>query len=220
MFAYSLTGLQLADGSVADVEIEENETTARSAVYQLLARLVAAPDTEFAEMIGDGRWAKEMSEATALLPFSWEFGDVPSDDTAQASLEAEHARLFLGGDPAPIFERAHIDDVDACLADLGRSYQYFGLDTTSGERAADDLSTELDFMQYLTFKEAAASSPRLGKSYQRAQIDFLDRHLGIWVGTFASGVGASGPSPFYAWLMDRLTTFVAADHDHVRAATS
>ena len=66
------------------------------------------------------------------------------------------------------------------LEEVVRFYEYFGL-TTSPEdpRPADHLATELEFMKYLTYKEAVSPSPRLQTSYRRAQHDFLDRQLGL-----------------------------------------
>jgi TorA maturation chaperone TorD len=51
----------------------------------------------------------------------------------------------------------------------------------------------------------------LGKSFRRAQVDFLDRQLGEWLPEFAEAVRGSDPTPFYAWAIDRLESFVAAD---------
>ncbi len=44
MFVYSLDGLKIDSEAPQDVEIEENETTARAGVYHELARLFAVPD--------------------------------------------------------------------------------------------------------------------------------------------------------------------------------
>ena len=49
MFAYSLSGLQIDQSAAGTVlEVEENEITARSAVYQTLGRIFGAPDPEHA----------------------------------------------------------------------------------------------------------------------------------------------------------------------------
>ena len=44
MFVYSLAGLQVDGAAMAETELPDNETTARTGVYQLLARLISIPD--------------------------------------------------------------------------------------------------------------------------------------------------------------------------------
>mgnify|MGYP003435150667 FL=1 len=95
--------------------------------------------------------------------------------------------------------------------ELRRAYEYYGLGTGTDDVPFDHLTAEVDFMQFLAFKEAAASSPRLGKSFHRAQVDFLDRQLGDWLPEFAEAVRGSDPTPLYAWATDRLESFVVAD---------
>jgi putative dimethyl sulfoxide reductase chaperone len=215
MFAYSLTGLQLQEGATADVEIEENETTARSAVYQVLGRLAATPDDDYVDKAIDGRWLKELTAATTLLPYAWEIGEpVVDGDSGREVFSAEYARVFLGADRTGILEHTYRDDGEQCITELARSYQYFGLG--AGDLARDHLSTEFDFMQYLTFKEAAAASPRLGRSYQRAQLEFLDRHLGGWVPRMGERVRSTEPMPFFEWVANRMTSFVEVDHSYAR----
>jgi len=85
VFVYSLSGLDLSGATgAAQVEIEDNETTARTAVYQTFARmLMAAGDEEWA-ITADGGWSKELATAGALLEYSWEIDDqpVPADRAA------------------------------------------------------------------------------------------------------------------------------------------
>ena len=46
MFVYSLAGLQVDGGALPEMELPDNEVTARTGVYQLLARLVSVPDED------------------------------------------------------------------------------------------------------------------------------------------------------------------------------
>jgi DMSO reductase family type II enzyme chaperone len=223
MFAYSLTGLKL-DGSAADdvVEVEENETTARSAVYQVLAKLFTEPDDESFGKALDGGWAKDLTEAAALLPYPWEVGDARLEpDADRAGHQEEFARLFLAdrdGLPALCGRVYASEDAEQVVSEIVRAYQYFGLGTGTGDVPPDHLTSELDYMQYLTFKEAAAPSPRLARSYQRAQLDFLERQLGSWVPGFAEAVAGGDPDSFYSWAVERLQTFVAADRAYVQSS--
>lgn len=216
MFAYSLSGLQIDEDAAGGVtEVEENEITARSAVYQVLGQIFTAPDTERFEKARDGQWVKELVEGAELLAFDWEIGEQTlGDDVEKDAFVAEYERLFnperagvrtiLGG--------AHIDDREQNLTELQRAYEYYGLGTSAdADVPIDHLTAELDFMQFLTFKEAAAASPRLGKSFRRAQQDFLERQLGAWVPALTAEVRAADPHPFWAWAIDRLESFVSAD---------
>lgn len=213
MFAYSLSGLKVDPAAAGDVlEVEESELTARSAVYQVLGQLFSAPDAEHHAKVTDGRWVKELEVAAELLAFPWEIGECPDPGDAAAH-RAEYDRLFFAdvGGLSRMWGGAHSGDRAQLLVELQRSYEYYGLGAGEADVPPDHLAAELDFLQYLTFKEAAASSPRLGKSFRRAQLDFLSRQLGAWLPALAEQVEAAGPAPFWAWAMGRLTTFVTAD---------
>lgn len=214
MFAYSLTGLEISDDAAGGVlEVEESEITARSATYQVLGQLFAAPDAAFAEKTASGQWVSDFTEAIELLAFDWEIGEVPTGDAGEDQLREAYERLFLAEHDGVrrIWGGAYVADRDQNLVELRRAYEYYGLGTGNDEVPFDHLTAEVDFMQFLAFKEAAASSPRLGKSFRRAQVDFLERQLGDWVPQFAAAVRGADPTPFYAWAIDRLESFVAAD---------
>ncbi len=214
MFAYSLTGLEISDDAAGGVlEVEESEITARSATYQVLGQLFAVPDAAFAEKTASGQWASDFTEAIELLAFDWEIGEVPTGDAGEDQLKEAYERLFLAEHDGVrrIWGGAYVADRDQNLVELRRAYEYYGLGTGNDEVPFDHLTAEVDFMQFLAFKEAAASSPRLGKSFRRAQVDFLERQLGDWVPQFAAAVRGADPTPFYAWAVDRLESFVAGD---------
>ena len=214
MFIYSLSGLDLNDAGVTEaVEIEDNETTARTALYQTFGRMLLPPTDECFELAHDGRWPKELSAAGTLLPFAFEPGAQPVPGGDRAALESDYERLIGDsiqagawfGDPA----RTHDEVVSF--------YEYFGLKTSEGARPVDHAVTECDFMQYLTYKEAAAMSDRLRNSYRRAQLDFIVRHFSLWLPQLADHVAQSGPGTFFAWSTAALSSFVASDRAYVTA---
>jgi len=214
MFIYSLSGLQLTEtGAPVAVEVEDNETTARTAMYQTLGRMFLPPDDECWELAHDGRWAKEFDAAGTLLAFAFDPGEQPDPDGNRAALEAEYERLFVDA----IRAGAWFDDASSTHDEVVRFYEYFGLKTGEGARPVDHVVTECDFMQYLTYKEAAAPSDRLRGSYQRAQLDFVGRHLSVWLPRLAEHVAGCSPAPFYSWATSALTVFVASDHAYVTA---
>lgn len=217
MFIYSLSGLQLTDAAgPAAVEIEDNETTARTAVYQTLGRMFLPPDDEHWDLASDRRWVKELVSAGGLLTFPLEPGEQPLPEGDRAAYDAEYARVF---DDA-VLAGHWFDDPAATHAEVVRFYEYFGLKTGEGARPVDHLVTECDFMQYLTYKEAAAPSDRLRGSYRRAQLDFVGRHLGVWLPRLRAHVDADGASAFWAWATGVLVDFADADRAYVQALLS
>lgn len=214
MFIYSLSGLELSDsGPGGAVEVEDNETTARTAVYQTFGRLFLPPDDAHWDIASAGGWAKEIAEAGRLLSFAYDAGEQPVPDGDLAAHGAEYERLFATAlEAAPWF-----DDTDRARDEVVRFYEYFGLATSAEARPIDHLVTECDFMQYTTYKEAVATSDRLRTSYRRAQLDFLDRHLTQWLPKMAAHAEEAGGSAFYRWAAGAAVRFAEADHGYVRA---
>ncbi len=210
MFTYSLQGLELSTDVAGPTEVEENETTARSAVYQVLGSFFAATPAERDAGAASGRWSQELVAAAELLPFAFDIGEVPAPGGSPGADGGLGADALLGGEATP--------DRDAEVAAVCREYEYFGLAAgAEGARPADHLATELDFLQYLCFREAATPSPRLAVSFRRAQRDFLDRHVLEWVSRLAERAGAEGAGKPVLWALERLVAFVTADRAYVAA---
>lgn len=225
MFVYSLDGLEF-DGEIPpDQEIEENEKTARAAVYHELAGIFAVPDeTAYQEAIA-GKWPEKLREAGKLLAYDMDFGVAAlAPSVSQEDFQAEYLRLFevgngTGGPAAPVFGGLYSDvDRRKRMEEVVRFFEYFGLKTSQeGSRPPDHLATELEFMQYLAFKEAASPSPRLSASYHRAQEDFLERQLINWLPEFAGKVAASGGLPVFVWAARTAAEFARTDLAYVKA---
>lgn len=72
------------------------------------------------------------------------------------------------------------------LADISGFYRAFGVEPASGERL-DHISVEMEFMYYLTYKEAYARQHHgtvQARLCRRAQRRFLEQHLGRWAPGF------------------------------------
>ncbi len=224
MFVYSLDGLEI-DGDVAkDIEIEDNEITARSGVYQVFSRLFSVPTDESHQIAVAGGWPEKLREAAELLAFDFDFGVAALAPSVSAEdLQAEYLRLFEVGDgdgcPASIFAGAYSDgDSRKQMEEVARFFEYFGLKSSADDpRPPDHLATELEFMQYLAFKEAAAPSPRLGSSFHRAQEDFLDRQMTNWLDVFADNVAAQDTLPLFTWASRTVANFAKVDLKHLQA---
>jgi len=220
MFVYSLAGLQVDGEALQETELPDNEVTARTGVYQLLARLVSVPDEDAYTAALAGEWGDRLTDAGKLLGFSFTFGSeaVPSS-VSQQDFEAEFLQVFevgADGPPASLFGGAYGGDRMQRLEEVVRFYEYFGL-TTSAEdpRPADHLATELEFMKYLTYKEAVSSSPRLQISYRRAQHDFLERQMVGWLPKLAERTHGANTWPYWQWVVDTIGRFAAADEQYV-----
>lgn len=219
MFVYSLDGLEIDGDIPADQEIEENEVTARAAVYQVLGKIFGVPDGTAYKAALEGKWAEQLREAGSLLAFDFDFGVAAlSESVSQQDFEAEYLRLFevangTDAPAAPIFGGLYGGgDRRKQMEEVVRFFEYFGLKAAANDvRPPDHLATELEFMQFLAFKEAASPSPRLSASYHRAQEDFLERQLVTWVPTFAEGVESGGGLPIWVWAAQTASKFVQAD---------
>ncbi len=221
MFVYSLAGLQVDGGALQETELPDNETSARTAVYQLLARLVSIPEKDIYTVAVAGDWGHQLAEAGKLLAFPCDFGEASIDaSVTPEEFQAEFLRVFEvgngGGPPAPVYGGMYGSDRMQRLEEVVRFYEYFGLSTSAEDpRPADHLATELEFMKYLTFKEAVSSSPRLQTSYRRAQQDFVERQLAPWVPKFAEKTRNAGTWPYWEWVAGTVGKYVTADANYV-----
>lgn len=220
MFVYSLAGLKVDGNALEEMELEDNATTARTGVYQELARLTSVPCDDVYAAAVSGEWGTRLADAGKLLAFDPAFGNASLDPSvSREDFEAEFLRVFeIGngsGPAASLYGGNYTGNRIAQLEEVVRFYEYFGLSTSPEDpRPADHLSTELEFMKYLTYKEAVSASPRLQASYRRAQHDFLDRQL-AWVPSLQAKVASAGTLPFWQWVADMTARFVAADAAYV-----
>jgi putative dimethyl sulfoxide reductase chaperone len=171
-------------------------TGARSNLYALFALGFRYPTASLFEAVTNGQFLAEVKTAASELsyPFTVE-GTLGLELTGdQRQFETQYLWLFDVGGPnpntgeweAPCFlcEAQHNGGRLKVMQEALRFYHHFGLSLSQekGERERPDhLSTELEFMHALTFKEAelwqqgkndAARIP-----YQQAERDFLQFHL-------------------------------------------
>lgn len=216
MFTYSLAGLRLQVAAAEPEEVEESETTARSAVYKLLGELFAPPQEGLLEKLGDGRFAAALQEAVAMLPYGLVLGGLPLPEAADVHGLAEQYASYFGVRAGRSMLCEGRDDGEAKLR---REYAYFGLASGGSDdaesRPADHLATQCEFMQYLTFREAATDAERLRFTYRTAQRDFLERHMLAWVPGMAEEALGQGPPEPYAWGLVGIVELLGADHGYV-----
>lgn len=225
MFVYSLDGLKIDGDLPPDLEIEENEITARSGVYQIFGQIFSVPDKESHSSAVEGKWSEKLRTAAKLLAFDFDFGVAALAPSISAyDYQAEYMRLFELGDgdagpSVPICSGAYgTGDRAKRLQEVVRSFEYFGLQISADDaRSPDHLATEMEFMQYLSFKEAASASPRLSGSFRRAQEDFLDRQLTNWLPDFVTRVEQQNALPIWVWASQTVSEFVKADARYLQS---
>ncbi len=120
-----------------------------------------------------------------------------------------------GGAPCPLYGGHYARDRLRTMEELVRFYNFFGLRLSPG-LMPDHLTVELEFMHYLTFKEAEARAAGGDvESYLRAQKDFLDRHLVSWLPQLAAKLRQQRPAPFYRALGGLAARFVECERRYV-----
>lgn len=193
---------------------EEVATAARSQLYRLLADGFVYPDRAFFAALKSGRYRDDTEETCRALSYDLESafdGLVASGN--YIDFQAEYLRLFevgMGVPPCPLYSGLYRGGRKAVMEELTRFYNFFGLSITEGAgELPDHLTTELEFMHFLTFKELAAlHRGEDAAPYRRAQADFLERQLVSWLPALEARLQGLGPPPFYValvWLTNAVT---------------
>ncbi len=101
------------------------------------------------------------------------------------------------------------------LADIAGFYNAFGVQVSEGNKdRVDHISLELEFMYFLTLKEAFALQNQNTEHVELckdAQRKFLIDHLGRWTGVFHEVIEKKGDSKFFLNLSQLVDKFVAND---------
>ncbi len=192
----------------------EIQVAARSRLYRLLADGFLYPDPELFALLKAGRYRDAV--ARAVEPLGCELA--PALDGLVASgehvdFQADYLRLFevgLGVPPCPLYSGTYRGGRKAVMEELTRFYNYFGLSVEQGKgELPDHISTQLEFMHFLVYKELAALARcEDAAPYRRAQADFLERQLLSWLPALEARLAGLNPPPFYvalAWLSNWLT---------------
>ncbi len=199
---------------------EQVTAAARSRLYRLLADGFAYPDRDLFATLEDGRFRDNVGEPCLVLPYDLE----PTFDGLVASgeyldFQAEYLRLFevgMGMPPCPLYSGLYRGGRKAVMEELTRFYNFFGLSIEQGAgELPDHVTTELEFMHFLTFKELAARDRKEDlMPYRRAQADFLERQLISWLPALETRLQKLDPPPLYTalvWLTNALTQAELAD---------
>jgi DMSO reductase family type II enzyme chaperone len=203
----------------------EPATASRSRLYQLLGMAFAFPDEDFFSAIADGTFAAAVAGTCAGLPY--DLGAPPRLDLhdatiAYADFESEYIRLFdvgAAGPPCPLYGGVYIGDRMKTMEDATRFYNFFHLrPAPEMHELPDHITTELEFLHYLTFRQAEAGQEGLDvASLLRAERDFLARHLCKWMPHLQARLAKQTTVPFFPALVRFTAVFLAADQAYAAA---
>lgn len=209
------------------------KAVARSRIYALLAMGFRYPEDATFAQFSDGSYANML--AAAIGGGATDLRDHFEKNLAHRllgtatcqELESDYLSAFETNMPKPsvsLYEGSHHQQggKSALLLELKGFYRNFGLVIAEAENDLEDaLTAELEFMQFLTAKQAQAEEGVLDKApYLRAQRDFLERHLAMWLPALRAALEAKLEHPFYRALGELVSDFVARDVEEVRRELS
>jgi DMSO reductase family type II enzyme chaperone len=197
----------------------------RSQMYQLLGAAFAFPDDDFFEAVHDGTFATTLAAMCAGLPYdltSVATFDLVAGGASYAEFESEYIRLFdvgPAGPPCPLYGGVYVGDRMKVMEDATRFYNFFHLRLSSTMRELPDhVTTQMEFLHYLTFREAEAQQRELAvSSLRRAERDFLARHLCKWMPRLQARLAKQTTLPFFPALVSFAAKFLAADQAYAAA---
>ncbi len=195
----------------------------RSFAYGLMAATFDYPDKEFTELIHN----KQLSDQCKTIlcdiypalkeDIDWTLLTTQDD---KETLQVEFSRLFdvgASGPPCPLNGGVYLEERMQTLEEMVRFYNYFGL--TAGEdfeELPDHITTQLEFMHFLCHcEDEHQDDPEKANHFQRAQRDFINRHLGKWVPQLNDNVQENQAAPFYLTLIDMVTRYILLEKQYV-----
>ena len=211
---------------LAGLQTDAEHTAAqRSRVYQILGAAFAFPDEALFDAVRDGTLLAALADACANLPYDLRDALTSGLHTAPdtyADFESEYIRLFdvgAAGPPCPLYGGVYVGDRMKVMEDATRFYNFFHLHLSPQLRELPDhVTTQLEFLHYLTFREAESQQHGLdASSLLRAERDFLARHLCKWMPRLAARLAKQSTFPFFTALVGFALAFFEHDHAYTTA---
>lgn len=211
---------------LADLHTPEEQAAAtRSQLYQILGLAFEFPTPDFFEAAREGAFSQSLAQICAALPYSLTASTTNLNQvgTSYGDFESEYIGLFdvgAAGAPCPLYGGVYGGDRMKVMEDALRFYQFFGLRLSAEIRELPDhLTTELEFLHFLTFRETEARQQGADPSpFLRAQRDFLTRCVCRWFPQFQARLAAQSCAPFFPALVRFAATFFEADQRYATTA--
>lgn len=187
----------------------------RSSIYLLFSSAFFYPEEELFNKIQDGSLIKELKVYAGCLDSSDQTGFLKTiqnlklsfEDLTLEKLQEEYLRIFglTISKECPPYETEygamHIHQRTQELGDIAGFYKAFGVEVSDKiKERLDNISTQLEFMYFLIYKEAYAqeyNSKNKTEICRRAQRKFLKEHLGRWSPLFLERLAKKANSGFY-----------------------
>ncbi len=169
--------------------------------YGELARGFVFPDPQFWSA-AEGKRLRDLASACEADDALREAAETRIPERTREQREAEYLATFEHG-AVPLYE-------GLCRGAAGRFgiqeevlrfYHHFGVRLSEAARDyPDHFATELEFMEHLVMLEMAAPDNEAVRALQRAQRDFLQRHVLAWAEQLPELVAARGKGDAYRLL--------------------
>lgn len=203
-----------------------NAGEARSRLFGLLGECFTYPDAEFVAAVADGSLAALLATLCDAIDPRLRAGlDLaPLADPALQleALAVEYTRLFdagARGTGCPLNGGLQVGPQMKVMEEAVRFYNHFGLTLAEDRKELPDhLTTELEFLHFLSFQEAQAGADEESlRGLQRAQRDFLARHPLAWLPLMRRALAAAQPMCFFIELTRLLERFLESEHRRLAA---
>jgi DMSO reductase family type II enzyme chaperone len=199
---------------------EALRAAARSHVYAALCDAISFPDGERLAAIARGELAEALraavERAAPELSAGADWAALSEAGAGDHDLAVEYTRLFevgASGPPCTLYGGLYGDARMKTMEEAVRFYNHFGLTLSEDPRELPDhLTTELEFLHVLAFREAEALAGGADAgAYRRAQRDFVARHPGRWLPELVERLGRARAGRFYVALFTLLARWLARE---------
>ena len=202
---------------------------ARMNIYQFLSHAFLYPEEELYSSLKEQGFARELKtcfKSLSNIPLNTiaEQVDCLCSSVVNMSLEdmqSEFCRIFghTISTECPPYEteygKAHVFQQSQSLGDISGFYKAFGLEASDKIRERPDyISTELEFMYFLIFKENFAREHNKTEEAEicyDAQKKFLKEHLGTWIPLFVQFLSKKAGKGFYRMLASLTENFLRSE---------
>ncbi len=192
----------------------------RSFAYGTLAACLQYPDEILVESINSGDLQKGLQ---GMLDLENDLS-LDADDIAGLAaeidfdtLQTEYTRLFEVTTPhgaaCSLYAGIHYGNRMQVMEEHIRFYNFFGLHMPDKiEELPDHLCIELEFLRFLSTQEAyATEKDQEVLSFQKAQRDFMSRHMIRWLDHLESSVASCATESFYRSIVRLVRAVVSSE---------
>ena len=187
--------------------------------YRLLSQAYGVPDKERFACLTAAR-------GTVAGPCS-DIVELADRERDLEQLQVDHSRLFVGPFKvlAPPYGSLYLEHTGQLMGDstvdARKRYEEEGLEVTLTE-VPDHVAIELEFAHFLAARAARAiqeSDLQGAVRCAEKRMDFLSKHLGVWISEFAAKVRKHARTDFYRALAHETEAFVLEDMAHLQTGT-